>query len=280
MKTLKRAIHAGDIPYPKAAAPASDRPEPGGSGPADRFRQQPASSRDADDALFNRACAAPSCAVYKSSDIDSQRMLIHIRQGKGGRDRDVPLSPKLLETLREYWRWMKPKTYLFPGTVKNWRADVPITRQNPVVRLPRSRPASRHCQTRLTRTLLRHSCATHLLEAGADLRTIQVLLGHANLKHTTVYLHLSQTTSQCGGQPAGDHHSLQPGQHQALAEEAKEMNRPPFEVADIIRAAGDSFIDKEPVLVDVAAPERTLRHRALPHGSARRPPGSMFPMRP
>ena len=63
----------------------------------------------------------------KVEDIDSDRMLIHIRQGKGRRDRDVPLSPKLLETLREYWRWMKPKTYLFPGTVNGSRADKPIT---------------------------------------------------------------------------------------------------------------------------------------------------------
>jgi hypothetical protein len=63
----------------------------------------------------------------KVSDIDSKRMVIHVRQGKGGRDRDVLLTPKLLQTLREYWRWMKPKTYLFPGTVKGWRADVPIT---------------------------------------------------------------------------------------------------------------------------------------------------------
>ena len=63
----------------------------------------------------------------KVSDIDSERMVIHVHQGKGGRDRDVLLTPKLLETLREYWRWMKPKTYLFPGTVNNWRADVPIT---------------------------------------------------------------------------------------------------------------------------------------------------------
>jgi integrase len=61
------------------------------------------------------------------ADIDSKRMLIRIRQGKGRRDRDVPLSPKLLETLREYWRWMKPTTYLFPGTVNGLRADRPIT---------------------------------------------------------------------------------------------------------------------------------------------------------
>jgi integrase/recombinase XerD len=63
----------------------------------------------------------------KVEDIDSQRMIVHIRQGKGNRDRDVPLTPKLLKTLREYWQWMKPKTYLFPGMVKNWRADKPLT---------------------------------------------------------------------------------------------------------------------------------------------------------
>src|ERR1700730_439773 len=124
-------------------------------------------------------------------DIDSERKLIHIRAGKGGRDRDGPLSPKLLETLRGHWRWMKPKTYLFPGTVKNWRADVPISDKIPW-------HACREAAQRAGITkhvaphTLRHCFATHLLEAGADLRTIRGLLGHSKQEHTIVYLHLSQ----------------------------------------------------------------------------------------
>jgi integrase/recombinase XerD len=62
----------------------------------------------------------------KVCDIDSDHMVLHVQRGKGGRDRDVSLSPKLLEILREYWRWMKPGPYLFPGMENNWRADVPI----------------------------------------------------------------------------------------------------------------------------------------------------------
>jgi integrase/recombinase XerD len=108
-----------------------------------------------------------------------------------GGSSDVPLSPKLLETLREYWRWMKPKTYLFPGTVKNWRADVPISDKIP---WHACREAAQRAgiEKHVAPHTLRHSWATHLLEAGADLRTIQVLLGHAKLEHTIVYLHLSQ----------------------------------------------------------------------------------------
>jgi integrase len=104
----------------------------------------------------------------KVDDIDSDRMIIHIRQGKNRRDRDVPLSPKLLETLREYWRWMKPKTYLFPGTVNGLRADKPIT---PKVLWEACREAAQRAGiTKLVRPhLLRHSFATHLVEGGADL---------------------------------------------------------------------------------------------------------------
>src|SRR6204780_3656938 len=77
--------------------------------------------------LYSTGMGRAELCRLKVEDIDSKRMLIRIQQGKGGKARDVPLSPKALETLREYWRWMKPKTYLFPGTVNNWRADVPIT---------------------------------------------------------------------------------------------------------------------------------------------------------
>ena len=118
-------------------------------------------------------------------------MVIHVRQGKGKRDRDIPLSSKLLDVLRDYWRWMKPKTYLFPGTRRGWRTDVPISPKmmwaacrEAAVRAGLDPKISPHC--------LRHSYATHLLEAGTDLYTIQKLLGHADLRHTLVYLHLSR----------------------------------------------------------------------------------------
>ena len=63
----------------------------------------------------------------KVSNIDSQRMVLRVERGKGGVDREIPLNQKLLETLRTYWRWMRTKTYLFPGTENGWRADKPIT---------------------------------------------------------------------------------------------------------------------------------------------------------
>jgi len=127
----------------------------------------------------------------KVSDIDKEQIVIHIRQGKGQRDRDVELSEKLLETLREYYRWMRPKTYLFPGTVKNWRADVPITGK--VVWEACHQAAHRSgIQKHVYPHLIRHCFATHWLEAGGDLLVLQKLLGHAKLEDTVKYLHLSR----------------------------------------------------------------------------------------
>ena len=140
--------------------------------------------------LYSTGIRRAELCRLKVSDIDSRRMMIRIQQGKGSRDREVPLSPKLLETLRSYWRWMKPITFLFPGTVKGWRADVPIT-SNIVWLACRQAAQAAGITKHISPHTLRHSYASHLLEAGADLRTIQVLLGHSRLEHTLVYLHLS-----------------------------------------------------------------------------------------
>jgi len=128
----------------------------------------------------------------KIGDIDSQRMVIRVEGGKGRKDRDIMLSPKLLEALREHWRGLKrkPKVWLFPGN--RWHtADHPITTK--IVWLACREAATRAgIRKEVHPHTLRHCFATHLLEAGADLRTIQILLGHRDLEETTIYLHLSQ----------------------------------------------------------------------------------------
>jgi integrase/recombinase XerD len=150
--------------------------------------------------LYATAMRRAELCRLKVTDIDSQRMMIRVTQGKGRRDRDVPLSPKLLETLRVYWRWMKPRTFLFPGTVKGVRADVPIT-PNMVWLACRQAAQAAAIAKPIHPHTLRHSCASHLLEAGADLRTIQVLLGHSRLEHTLIYLHLSHKHLQAVPNP-------------------------------------------------------------------------------
>jgi site-specific recombinase XerD len=121
------------------------------------------------------------------TDIDSSRMIIQVRQGKGRKDRFVMLSPNLLALLREYWKAYHPRHWLFPG--QNRRSPINnatayrIICQQAAAAAKLSKPISPHT--------LRHSFATHLLEAGTDLRTIQLLLGHRNLKTTAVYLHVS-----------------------------------------------------------------------------------------
>ena len=127
----------------------------------------------------------------KVSDIDSQRMMIRITQGKGGVDRDVPITPLLLETLREYWRWMRPGIWLFPGTEKGWRVDRPITSKM-IWSVANYAAKKAGITKRVSPHLLRHSWATHQLEAGMDLKTLQVLLGHDDLETTSRYLHLSR----------------------------------------------------------------------------------------
>jgi len=141
--------------------------------------------------LYGTGMRRSELAHLKVGDIDSQRMIIRVVAGKGGKDRDLPLSPTLLETLREYWRWRKPKLYMFPTRTLGRRLDQPIS--DKTVWIACSEAARRAgINKRVTPHTLRHSWATHLLEAGTDLRTIQVLLGHGDLETTAQYLHLSQ----------------------------------------------------------------------------------------
>jgi integrase/recombinase XerD len=198
-KTLKRNYPLEEVPYPRASRRL----------PIILTQEEAIRLIDSASNLFHRAMLmtlystgmrrAELCHL-QVADIDSVRMVIHIRHGKRNRDRDVPLSPKLLETLREYWRWMHPKTYLFPGTIHNWRADKPIT---PKVLWEACREAAQTAGiTKDVRPhLLRHSFATHLLENGADLPTVQLLLGHSDLKATSIYLHLSERHLKAAGTP-------------------------------------------------------------------------------
>jgi integrase/recombinase XerD len=129
--------------------------------------------------------------LLKVGDIDSERMIIHIRQGKGRRNRDVPMSPKLLEALRAYYRQERPKTYIFSSSAGRLGIGNPISDKT-VWHACRGAARRAGLSKVIGPHTLRHTFATHLLEAGADLRTIQLLLGHACLRYTVIYLHLSQ----------------------------------------------------------------------------------------
>lgn len=120
-------------------------------------------------------------------DIDSRRMVIRVRQAKGRKDRYVMLSPKLLELLRTYWKRTRPRPqrHLFTG-----HTGKPLTIRTVILICQRTLRRS-ELKKRVTVHTLRHTFATHLLEAGVDLRTIQVLLGHRNLKTTAIYTAVS-----------------------------------------------------------------------------------------
>jgi site-specific recombinase XerD len=140
--------------------------------------------------LYSTGIRRSELVQLRVEDIDSQRMMVRIRQGKGGNDREVPLCPKLLATLREYWRWKKPRTWLFPSAFAS-RGDQHLSDKSV---WHACAEAARHAglKKHVAPHMLRHSFATHLLEDGADLPTIQMLLGHADLRATSIYLHLSR----------------------------------------------------------------------------------------
>lgn len=188
IKTLRRTWSLADTPYPKKTRHL----------PTILSREEVAqllhAARTPGErillmALYASGARNGELTHLKVSDIDSQRMVVHIRGGKGRKDRDVMLSPKLLVALRAHWRCYhrKSSTWLFPS---NYRKDRPIDTKT-VWYVCQKAAQRAGIQKRVYPHLLRHCFATHLYEAGADLRAIQVLLGHEELKDTLLYVHLA-----------------------------------------------------------------------------------------
>ena len=134
--------------------------------------------------------------ALKVADIDSGRMLIRVERGKGGKDRYVMLSAQLLAILRTYWRLARPRHWLFPGRDEEHPID-----QTVLHAACRSACEAAGLTKHVTVHTLRHSFATHLLESGADIRIIQVLLGHTNISTTVRYAQVATSTIQGTASP-------------------------------------------------------------------------------
>ena len=134
----------------------------------------------------------------KPTDIDSQRMVIRVDQGKGQKDRYVMLSPRLLETLRSYFRAVRPAGWLFEGDV----SGQPINRSSVEQACQKARALS-GIRKPITPHSMRHAFAVHLLESGTDIRTIQLLLGHRSLATTSRYLKVAASTVCATNSPFG-----------------------------------------------------------------------------
>jgi site-specific recombinase XerD len=146
--------------------------------------------------LYGAGLRVSEVANLRPLDIDSPRQVIHVQQGKGRKDRLVMLSPHLLDLLRDYWKAYRPTVWLFPGE----DAQQPISRVT-IYKICQQAGTAAGLSKSVTPHVLRHSFATHLLEAGTDLRTIQILLGHGSLKTTSRYLHVSTQTLRATRSP-------------------------------------------------------------------------------
>lgn len=139
--------------------------------------------------IYSTGTRVSECVNIKLTDIDSKRMQVNIQEGKGLKQRKVPLSPKLLKTLRRYYKEYKPRYYLFEGGGgKGTHLGVSAIREI----CQKARYKTPHIDKRYTPHTFRHSFATHLLEQGTNLLVIQRLMGHANLSNTLKYLHVQK----------------------------------------------------------------------------------------
>lgn len=146
--------------------------------------------------MYGSGVRIAEALALQLDDIDSSRRLIRVQQGKGRRDRYTILPPTLLEGLREYWKSSRSRPWLFTGQTP----QQPLTQSAMHKAVRRGRKKARLTK-RITTHTMRHCFATHLLEEGVDLRTIQVLLGHRSLNTTALYLHVAAGALRSDGKP-------------------------------------------------------------------------------
>jgi integrase/recombinase XerD len=186
VKTLGMTFMAAEIPYPK-------RPTllPIVLSPEEVIRLLDGTRSLRHQALlmtlYGAGLRVSEACRLTPADIDSSRMTIHVQQAKGHKDRNVMLSPVLLDTLRQYWKRARPGRWLFPGR----STGKPITTKAVFLMIRKAAARAKIAKT-VSPHVLRHSFATHLLESGTDLRTIQLLLGHSDVRTTIIYLQVSQ----------------------------------------------------------------------------------------
>ena len=184
--TLNRPALVARIPYPKVPRVLLDIPSPGEVAKVLSALRAP-KYRMLLLCAYGAGLRVTEACNLCIGDLDAARMVIHVRAGKGGRDRYAMLSPVLLDALRQYYRTERPaKPYLFPSPIPGQ-----AVRPEGVQTALRLALTHSGVSKRITPHTLRHAFATHSLEAGTDLRVIQVLLGHATIRTTTRYLHVS-----------------------------------------------------------------------------------------
>jgi site-specific recombinase XerD len=186
--TLRRPWNDDDIPMPKRPLklPIVLSPEE-----VVRFLACVASTKHRAilTTIYASGLRVSEAVALRPADIDSSRMVLRVDQGKGRKDRYVMLSPRLLEVLRDYWRIERPKPWLFPGD----GADRHISK-NAVEQACQKAHRAAGIDKPVTPHSLRHAFATHLLEAGTDVRRIQLLLGHRSLATTSRYLKVATSS--------------------------------------------------------------------------------------
>jgi integrase/recombinase XerD len=152
--------------------------------------------------LYGAGLRVSEACRLTPADIDSSRMAIHVPQAKGRKDRSVMLSPVLLDALRQYWKRGRPKHWLFPG----YGIGKPITTKAVFLMIRKAAARAKITKT-VSPHVLRHSFATHLLESGTDLRTIQLSLGRSDIRTTIIYLQVSRQHLQKIVSPLDSLHS-------------------------------------------------------------------------